>query len=171
MKQKFNKGFTLIELLVVITLIAILAVAVLAAINPIEQRRKAQDVGAANAAAEIVGASERFYATYGCYPWEFTDPDCDADTDNNQTELGISDTLDTLQLEGEIKGDLKDRYDNVQPSDPMYTFVLNESANSVAQICFEPVSKTYMNQREFNSAGQSGNTTHLCVPDGDIDDL
>jgi len=48
MKEKISliktrsKGFTLVELLIVIALIAILSVAVLATINPIEQANKAK---------------------------------------------------------------------------------------------------------------------------------
>ena len=54
-----NKGFTLIELLVVITLIGILAVAVLSAINPIEQINKARDAGRRADAAQILKALDR----------------------------------------------------------------------------------------------------------------
>lgn len=64
------KGFTLVELLIVITLIAILSVAVLATINPIEQTNKAKDASIQNDAAEILNAYERYYANTQHYPWE-----------------------------------------------------------------------------------------------------
>lgn len=72
MKNKIRnmKGFTLVELLIVIALIAILSVAVLATINPIEQSNKARDSRVQNDAAEIVNAAERYYATVSEYPWE-----------------------------------------------------------------------------------------------------
>ena len=41
-RKIFESGFTLVELLIVIALIAILSVAVLATINPIEQSNKAK---------------------------------------------------------------------------------------------------------------------------------
>ncbi len=63
------KGFTLVELLIVIALIAILSVAVLATINPIEQTNKARDSKMQNDAAEVLGALERYYASQNVYPW------------------------------------------------------------------------------------------------------
>jgi len=68
MKQKIQ-GFTLVELLIVIALIAILSVAVLATINPIEQSNKARDAKFKNDTAEVLGAFERYYASQNAYPW------------------------------------------------------------------------------------------------------
>lgn len=62
-------GFTLVELLIVIALIAILSVAVLATINPIEQSNKAKDSTVQNDAAEVLNAYERKYANSNSYPW------------------------------------------------------------------------------------------------------
>jgi len=57
------------ELLIVIALIAILSVAVLATINPIEQTNKAKDSTVQNDAAEVMNAYERYYANSQSYPW------------------------------------------------------------------------------------------------------
>jgi len=64
-----KKAFTLVELLIVIALIAILSVAVLATINPIEQTNKARDAAMKNDAAEVLSALERYYASQNEYPW------------------------------------------------------------------------------------------------------
>lgn len=64
-----KKAFTLVELLIVITLIAILSVAVLATINPIEQTNKARDAQFKNDAAEVLSAYERYFASQNAYPW------------------------------------------------------------------------------------------------------
>ena len=64
-----SKGFTLVELLIVIALIAILSVAVLATINPIEQSNKAKDSTVQNDAAEVMNAYERYYTVKSTYPW------------------------------------------------------------------------------------------------------
>jgi len=64
-----RKAFTLVELLIVIALIAILSVAVLATINPIEQANKAKDSTVQNDAAEVMNAYERYYANSQSYPW------------------------------------------------------------------------------------------------------
>ncbi|MBP9818205.1 type II secretion system protein [Candidatus Shapirobacteria bacterium] len=64
-----SEGFTLVELLIVIALIAILSVAVLATINPIEQTNKARDSKFKNDSAEVLSAYERYYASTNRYPW------------------------------------------------------------------------------------------------------
>lgn len=76
MKQKMfrSKGFTLVELLIVIALIAILSVAVLATINPIEQSNKAKDSTVQNDAAEVMNSYERYYTTGQNYPWMLYGP-------------------------------------------------------------------------------------------------
>ncbi|MDD2483184.1 MAG: type II secretion system protein [Candidatus Shapirobacteria bacterium] len=70
-KIKEMKGFTLVELLIVIALIAILSVAVLATINPIEQSNKARDAKFRNDTAEVLSAYERYYASQNKYPWSY----------------------------------------------------------------------------------------------------
>ena len=69
MKIIKRTGFTVVELLIVIALIAILSVAVLATINPIEQSNKARDAKFKNDTAEVLGAYERYYASQNVYPW------------------------------------------------------------------------------------------------------
>lgn len=64
-----KKGFTLIELLVVITLIGILAVAVLSAINPIEQINKARDAGKRADSSQLISALDRYFASNLKFPW------------------------------------------------------------------------------------------------------
>lgn len=61
--MKRNKGFTLIELLVVIALLALLSIIVLAAINPVEQLKKAKDAGRKICAGELLRAIERYQVT------------------------------------------------------------------------------------------------------------
>lgn len=63
-------GFTMIELLIVIAVLGILAVAVLAAINPIEQINRGRDTGSRSDAEQALSAIDRFYATQGYYPWQ-----------------------------------------------------------------------------------------------------
>jgi len=64
------RGFTLIELLIVIAVLGILAVAVLSAINPIEQIDRSRDTGSRSDAEQLLGATDRYYATAGYYPWK-----------------------------------------------------------------------------------------------------
>ncbi len=77
-----NKGFTLIELLIVITLLGILAVAVLSAINPVEQMNRSRDTASRSDAEQLLSAIDRYYASTGYYPW-FTAPPTDDESDHS----------------------------------------------------------------------------------------
>ena len=71
---KKASGFTLIELLVVITLIGVLAVAVLSALNPIEQINKARDAGKRADSSQLLTAIDRYFASNEKFPWNnYTD--------------------------------------------------------------------------------------------------
>jgi len=63
-------GFTMIELLIVITILGILAVAVLSAINPIEQINRGRDTGRQSDAEQLLSAIDRYNAFQGYYPWQ-----------------------------------------------------------------------------------------------------
>jgi prepilin-type N-terminal cleavage/methylation domain-containing protein len=175
-----QKGFTLVELLVVVTLIAILAVAVLATINPIEQRRKAIDTSVKNAMAELLSAEERFYATYGCYTWEWDTltNTCGLVLDpQGETDMGLAGPLllQSLIDTGEVKGVLIDRID--QPAvAPWNTIALTEDLD-VAQlgllhVCFVPDSTAYTQLATCDAMASTdcdGTTiTHICVPDSGV---
>jgi len=75
-----NKGFTLIELLVVVTLLAILAVAVWSALNPLEQVNKARDSRNEADASQLLAAIERYYTGSFSFPWVYY-ADFDSDDD------------------------------------------------------------------------------------------
>lgn len=62
-------GFTMIELLIVIAILGILAVAVLSAINPVEQINRGRDTGARSDAEQLLSAIDRFNAFQGYVPW------------------------------------------------------------------------------------------------------
>lgn len=63
-------GFTMIELLIVITILGILAVAVLSAINPLEQINRGRDTARQGDAEQLLGALERYNAFQERFPWE-----------------------------------------------------------------------------------------------------
>ena len=54
-----KQGFTLIELLIVMAIIAILAVGLIAALDPLEQIRKGTDTGVRSTATELKNALVR----------------------------------------------------------------------------------------------------------------
>ncbi len=60
----------MIELLIVIAVLGILAVAVLATINPIEQINRGRDTGSRGDAEQLLSAIDRYNATQGLWPWQ-----------------------------------------------------------------------------------------------------
>lgn len=78
--KRLQKGFTMIELLIVIAVLGILAVAVLAAINPIEQINRGRDTGSQSDSEQLIGAIDRYYTSLGYYPWMIEPEPDDDDT-------------------------------------------------------------------------------------------
>jgi prepilin-type N-terminal cleavage/methylation domain-containing protein len=68
-KIRDQVGFTMIELLIVIAILGILAVAVLSAINPVEQINRGRDTGSRSDAEQLLSAIDRFNAFQGYVPW------------------------------------------------------------------------------------------------------
>lgn len=64
------QGFTMIELLIVIAILGVLAVAVLSAINPVEQINRGRDTGSRSDAEQLISAIDRFNAFQAYYPWQ-----------------------------------------------------------------------------------------------------
>ena len=67
--RKILKGFTLVELLIVIAILGIIALIVIAAINPIEQANRARDTGMKSDASQLVSAIDRYFAAREQFPW------------------------------------------------------------------------------------------------------
>ena len=84
----------MIELLVVIAIIGVLAAAVLSAINPVEQINKGRDTRLRSDSAEVVNASERYYAVQEFYPWN-----SDSDTTTWDPVIGGVDYTEAPELE------------------------------------------------------------------------
>ena len=149
------KGFTLIELLIVITIIGILAVAVLSAINPIEQVRRATDQGLDSDAAELENAMERYYTGFFEYPW-----DALGEADPSQTLVQTS-WITELIAKGEVKPQFADR----DSWESIYTTI----AGTVIRLCFDPSSTSVQEQADNegkNKDGSSGCTSNCyrCIP-------
>jgi len=152
-----NKGFTLIELLIVIVIIGILSVAILSAINPIEQINKATDQGKKSDSAELLNALERYFVTFQKYPWDkvtgATIPTVAAPT-TAATALGVAMTWigvatgdsDGASLVG--TNELKPEFARRTSLKDLRVFVYLPSGsvgaeNNLVRICFVPTSKNF----------------------------
>lgn len=149
-----SKGFTLVELLIVIAIIGVLAVALLAAINPVEQLRKSRDAGKLADARELLNAYERFFTSFGYYPW-----DTDAANQLPRTTPVTPDFTATpgdqpLITQNEIKSGFQNR-------NTLGLLWVSESAtNEQVSICFEPESDA---ARQNGSMGAMQNVTNTAA--------
>lgn len=63
--ESSEKGFTLIELLIVIAVLGVLVTAILVALNPAEQIRRANDSGRLNSVSQLGNAIQAYYTAQG----------------------------------------------------------------------------------------------------------
>jgi prepilin-type N-terminal cleavage/methylation domain-containing protein len=156
-------GFTLIELLVVIAIIGILAAALIATIDPLEQIKKSRDTTTKNVAVEYLSALTRYYATHQDWPWVYDadddgSPDCGTTPDGSTTIADLSDCTTVLTEENELK-------DAFTTSNALKDVNVNyDSGDEVITVCFAPESKSQQadKQTAFDEEGNSG-TTHWCT--------
>jgi len=155
-----NVGFTLVELLIVIALIGVLAVALVATLNPIEQVNKARDARYKNDTSELLAAIERYYASTQSYPWYGEDicGDGGGTTCDNESFLGTeaqadgAGVVDSSATDGNggliSSGELKPSCRNKEQcdsdvSDENKLHIIKESGSSGAvYVCFMPKAGT-----------------------------
>ncbi len=157
-------GFTMIELLIVITILGILATAVLSAINPIEQINRGRDTGSQSDAEQMISAIDRYYAFNGTYPWQGTgalaannDPILAFQIVNNALE-GIDQpdqtaVLSELSLKNELKESFLDRIDSA--ANPLYVFNGGNNGDST-YVCFIPLSESFLQKAKERCGDDAG---------------
>ncbi len=64
-----RKGFTLLEILVVVGILSVVAIGLLAALDPLEQLRKGRDASRRNLATALIQAINRYNLAYGSWPY------------------------------------------------------------------------------------------------------
>lgn len=142
--KKF-KGFTLIELLIVIALLGVLAVGLLAALDPFEQLKKGTDTGIRNTVSEIQGAAIRYYAIKNAMPWAVGS--VISGLASGPTQLSaLSLIVDT--------GELKSDFTSLAGPGALSSIMMIGTDQSIT-VCFQPKSKSFRSESntKFNSAG------------------
>lgn len=150
--KKTVLGFTLIELLIVISVLGILAVAVLSAINPIEQINRSRDTGSRSDAEQLIGGIDRSYATLGFYPWKTSpilpaasDVTVWAKVDSTWTD-GAAVVLTKLSAGGtsELKASFTTRIMGTGYN-PLYKYNKGSAGDST-YVCFVPKSSAFQTE-------------------------
>jgi prepilin-type N-terminal cleavage/methylation domain-containing protein len=170
-------GFTMIELLIVIAILGILAVAVLAAINPVEQINRGRDTASRSDAEQFIGGIDRFNAFQGYYPWQsqvgatgrampWTQVD-NSLVDDAATPCPIYEKLSQATTAGCTGTDeLKVTFFTkifAASYNPMFVYNRGQQGDST-YVCFTPVSKAFLTEATNRCVDAAGSG----LP-GDID--
>jgi prepilin-type N-terminal cleavage/methylation domain-containing protein len=158
---RLQAGFTMIELLIVIAILGILAIAVLAAINPIEQINRGRDTGSRSDAEQLISAIDRYYAFNGYYPWQTGAADttnvaqawsrffddatlADANGCTVGEKLSTPGTGSTCTGSDELKNSFIER---VSDDDYNYLYIYNSGdPGSSTYTCFQPRSQAFVQE-------------------------
>lgn len=155
-----KKGFTLIELLIVITIIGIVAVAVLSAINPVEQIYKANDSRRKSDIAELLNALERYYTTFDMFPATLDTTARCPTFDGTDEGDNCTNTLDLQELID--KNELKTAFARRQLDEYFVTGSVDD-----VNVCFTPQSETFQAKalRTASNDPAGGSRNYICVPE------
>lgn len=164
----------MIELLIVISVLGILAVGLLAAVDPFEQLKKARDTNTRQSALALQTAFIRYYATHGGLPWDNTAlTDCYAaytgaspSVDPSGTAISDADMENCITSGPETDGELKDGFVDALGTGADTMFVTSTTTSS-AFVCFAPQSKSIRAEEntKFDSAGVDQTTLSPAVCD------
>lgn len=162
-------GFTMIELLIVIAILGILAVAVLSAINPIEQINRGRDTGSRSDAEQLLSAIDRYNAFQGYYPWQIGA----GDTPNlgivwSQVDGSILDSGGTCPIDEKLSqattasctgaDELKVTFfDRIQDATYNPLFIYNQgNQGDSTYVCFLPKSKAFLTEADTRCEDATG---------------
>ena len=145
-----SPAFTLIELIIGITILSLLAVALLAALDPIEQISKARDTAKRNLAVELHGAYVRYNANKDVYPDRLATAIATAEIaqDKTATYLDNERLATTNMLTRDIQelitaGELKPNFLQAAGSNlsSLRVMAIRQDSSTFLSICFKPQSK------------------------------
>lgn len=154
-------GFTLIELLIVIALLGALAVALLAALDPLEQIRKGTDTGVRNTVAELHGGAIRYSALKGgVLPFTIVDNTTNWAAATSPDGSGfIQNIIDS----GELKTDFF-KLAGTQLNRIFITGVNGPNDYKVA-VCYAPQAKSFRLDDNTKFGSADGEPTELTATD------
>ncbi len=157
--SSYKKGFTLIELLVVLGILGILAAALLAAINPIEQLNKSQDASMEQLAAEMTSADSRYYTANSAQPAA-----C-AGLSSATLSSTAANCVTALITSGELKGTFSQAPDRALM---VFTTPSGQTPTDAASstVCFQPKSHSVQANSNTRYSATGGNGVNCLATGG-----
>jgi prepilin-type N-terminal cleavage/methylation domain-containing protein len=146
MIKKLSQAFTMIELLIVISVLGILAVGLLAAVDPFEQLKKSRDTNTRQSVLALQTALTRYYATHNGLPWDTSsNVDCyttygDAGIRPDATmiaDAGMAPCIASVEADGE----LKPGFVNALGANAQRMYISSANVSDIS-VCFAPESKS-----------------------------
>lgn len=141
----------MIELLIVIAVLGFLAVAVLSAINPIEQINRSKDTASRSDSEQLISGTDRYYTQKGYYPWMyFADDATNQIIFNAITKVDTTNTFTNDMLAGlsTVTSELKTSFvTRITANDynPLYIYNRGTQGDST-YLCFKPKSQAFRDQ-------------------------
>lgn len=169
-------GFTLVELLIVIALIGVLAVAVLAAINPLEQLNRARDTGMESDASQLLAAIDRYYASQEKFPWvipPITNQDALAMVSAADPSIGVcgatscTDGSGALLAQFELKSEFQNRK-FIKATSDIDKLWMGKAAGPSSSVyaCWVPTSQAKRTQATRHTSAIPDTDSTSCVATG-----
>lgn len=144
----------MIELLIVIAVLGVLAVAVLSAINPIEQINRGKDTGSRSDAEQLIGAIDRSYTATGWYPWKISTEDTvnlsnamHVINSSYGADVPVNRMLAALASTAAQSGELKESFiTRIKTGSPSLWIYNNGNQGASTYVCFKPQSSSFQQQ-------------------------
>lgn len=148
----------------IIPLLAIISIAILSTINPIEQSNKARDAMVRNDSAEMLNAFERYYAVNNKYPWQ------EGGVSNKTILVNINNAnwMDLIFSAEELNYDFRSKLTKLEDKYTLY------SDNTNIYVCFNPKATINIEKAKTNCLSNpdlkttticSAGIEQLCVPE------
>ncbi len=162
--KKYSRGFTLFEILIVVVIIGLLAVGLIAAIDPIESIRKSSDATAQVNAQNLQNAFGLYFAREGVMPWG-TSP-CPATAPAGAPVVNADGTTNPCITLLISSGDLKKSYISSIGTIGKRLFFTGSTAATYEtrlSVCFSPQSRDFRT-KQTNSGTKSPADDYTALP-------